>query len=283
MREYEIVYILDSALSQEDVDARLEGFHAALDGEVTAVDHWGVRQLAYPIRKLRTGYYVVVQVTADPTVSPSSSVWCVLTSRQCATWVVLKKASPHPAPRSSPNDITLRGAGKRITKKTTRTTTTSTPIPASTSTTMNPPGPPRRWTTAKGAKRVPTTAGEETPGEEDVTADAEGRTTRTKASRSSPRDRRSSPVPADAAAARRPSDILLNYKDVAHAVALPDRTGAASCPSAPPGSAPASRECSAPPSSAPGIWRCSPTFAITQEANAMVIHSTPSTPTQELR
>lgn len=70
MRAYEIVYILDAALDQATVDAKLEAFHKALGGEITTVDHWGVRQLAYPIRKAGTGYYVIVQVTADPTALP---------------------------------------------------------------------------------------------------------------------------------------------------------------------------------------------------------------------
>jgi small subunit ribosomal protein S6 len=70
MRPYEIVYILDSALEREAVDEKLATFHAALGGQITVVDHWGVRQLAYPIRKTSTGYYVVVQVTADPTALP---------------------------------------------------------------------------------------------------------------------------------------------------------------------------------------------------------------------
>ena len=70
MRAYEIVYILDAALDQATVDAKLETFHKALGGEITAVDHWGVRQLAYPIRKAGTGYYVIVQVMADPTALP---------------------------------------------------------------------------------------------------------------------------------------------------------------------------------------------------------------------
>lgn len=70
MRAYEIVHILDAALDQASVDAKLETFHATLGGEITAVDHWGVRQLAYPIGKATTGYYVVVQVTADPTALP---------------------------------------------------------------------------------------------------------------------------------------------------------------------------------------------------------------------
>ncbi len=70
MRPYEIVYILDSALEREAVDEKLATFHAALGGQITVVDHWGVRQLAYPIGKIGTGYYVVVQVAADPTALP---------------------------------------------------------------------------------------------------------------------------------------------------------------------------------------------------------------------
>ena len=67
MRLYEVVYILDPALVEDAVTAKLEKFHAlatSQGGQVTAVDHWGVRQLAYPIKKLGSGYYVVAQFTA---------------------------------------------------------------------------------------------------------------------------------------------------------------------------------------------------------------------------
>ena len=67
MRLYEVVYILDPALEEGAVDTKLENFHAlatSQGGEVTAVDHWGVRQLAYPVKKQRNGYYVVAQFTA---------------------------------------------------------------------------------------------------------------------------------------------------------------------------------------------------------------------------
>ena len=67
MRLYEVVYILDPALEEGAVDAKLESFHAlvtAQGGEVAAVDHWGTRQLAYPVKKQRNGYYVVAQFTA---------------------------------------------------------------------------------------------------------------------------------------------------------------------------------------------------------------------------
>ncbi|NJD17924.1 MAG: 30S ribosomal protein S6 [Gemmatimonadetes bacterium] len=67
MRLYEVVYILDPALDEGAVTAKLEKFHAlaiANGGEVTAVDHWGNRQLAYPIKRHQSGYYVVAQFSA---------------------------------------------------------------------------------------------------------------------------------------------------------------------------------------------------------------------------
>ena len=94
MREYEIVYILDSVLSQEAVDAKLETFHAVLGGEVTAVDHWGVRQLAYPIVKSGTGYYVVVQVTTDPVGLPEFERLLKLDEETMRYLLVLNEGQP---------------------------------------------------------------------------------------------------------------------------------------------------------------------------------------------
>ena len=67
MRLYEVVYILDPALDEIALPAKLEKFHAlaiANGGEVSAVDHWGNRQLAYPLARQKAGYYVVAQFTA---------------------------------------------------------------------------------------------------------------------------------------------------------------------------------------------------------------------------
>jgi small subunit ribosomal protein S6 len=74
MRDYEVVYIFKSSLTTEEIEARLEGYHARIltvDGsEITAVEHWGKRQLAYPIDRIDNGYYVVTQFTASPSVLP---------------------------------------------------------------------------------------------------------------------------------------------------------------------------------------------------------------------
>lgn len=94
MREYEIVYILDSTLDQDAVNAKLEAFHAALGGEVTTLDHWGVRQLAYPIRKSQTGYYVIVHVTADPTGLPEFERLVKLDEETMRYLVVLNEGQP---------------------------------------------------------------------------------------------------------------------------------------------------------------------------------------------
>ncbi len=70
MREYEIVYIFRSSFTPEEIEAKLDRYHALLTGdgkgEITAVEQWGKRQLAYPIQKQTSGYYVVAQFTADP-------------------------------------------------------------------------------------------------------------------------------------------------------------------------------------------------------------------------
>ena len=94
MRAYEIVYILDAALDQAAVNAKLETFHGTLGGEITAVDHWGVRQLAYPIRKASTGYYVIVQVSADPVALPEFERLLKLDEETMRYLVVLNEGLP---------------------------------------------------------------------------------------------------------------------------------------------------------------------------------------------
>jgi len=67
MRLYEVVYILDPALEEEAVTAKLDTFHElaiSKGGEVSAVDLWGNRQLAYPVLKQSTGFYAVAQFMA---------------------------------------------------------------------------------------------------------------------------------------------------------------------------------------------------------------------------
>ncbi len=70
-REYEAVYIFDSALEDEAITERLGRFHGLLQvGDAAQLDHWGRRQLAYKIRNRDTGYYVVARFAAEGTLLP---------------------------------------------------------------------------------------------------------------------------------------------------------------------------------------------------------------------
>ena len=70
-RQYEAVYIFDSALDEAAITQRLEGFHTVLGlPESPALDHWGKRTLAYPLRNHETGYYVIARFETPPGTLP---------------------------------------------------------------------------------------------------------------------------------------------------------------------------------------------------------------------
>ena len=70
-REYEAVYIFDSALEDTAIAERLEKHHALLGAkDPITLDHWGRRQLAYKIGSKEAGYYVVARFRAEGKVLP---------------------------------------------------------------------------------------------------------------------------------------------------------------------------------------------------------------------
>ncbi len=61
MRRYETIYILRPTLGEEEVNEIIERTNTILtsgDGEIIALDKWGLRKLAYLIKKESNGYYV---------------------------------------------------------------------------------------------------------------------------------------------------------------------------------------------------------------------------------
>ena len=68
MNKYELMFILDPILEDDKKAAAIETVKEiiAADGEVSDVNIWGIKKLAYPIRKKNEGYYVVMQFTASP-------------------------------------------------------------------------------------------------------------------------------------------------------------------------------------------------------------------------
>ncbi len=70
MRKYELTYIAKPDLDASTLTAlieRINGFVTSEGGAVVQTTQWGLRQLAYPIRKYREGYYVfsVIELEAS--------------------------------------------------------------------------------------------------------------------------------------------------------------------------------------------------------------------------
>lgn len=65
MRIYEVIFIVRPEQPESEVDALVEQLQqgvAAAGGQVTKVDKWGKRPLAYRVRGNREGYYVFFEV-----------------------------------------------------------------------------------------------------------------------------------------------------------------------------------------------------------------------------
>ncbi len=73
MRDYELAFIVRPTIDDEGVTGVVEKvsqFVKTTDGEVTSVDVWGRRTLAYPINNHREGVYVLFQTKMPPTFPP---------------------------------------------------------------------------------------------------------------------------------------------------------------------------------------------------------------------
>ena len=65
---YEVVYIIDPMLSEEDTAALVAKFKTLADqnGSAVEVEEWGKRKLAYEINDRTEGYYVLMNFTSAP-------------------------------------------------------------------------------------------------------------------------------------------------------------------------------------------------------------------------
>lgn len=61
MRQFETLILLSPELSADAREALINSFVAVVEregGKMVEIDHWGMRDLAYPVRKVMRGYYV---------------------------------------------------------------------------------------------------------------------------------------------------------------------------------------------------------------------------------
>ena len=70
MNQYETVFILTPVLSDDQMKEAVEKFKTILTeggAELLNEELWGLKKLAYPIDKKSTGFYVMIEFKADPT------------------------------------------------------------------------------------------------------------------------------------------------------------------------------------------------------------------------
>jgi len=70
MNKYELALVVSARLDEEGRAALVEkakGYIARFGGEVSEVEEWGKRKLAYEINKQTEAYYYFVQFEAEPT------------------------------------------------------------------------------------------------------------------------------------------------------------------------------------------------------------------------
>ena len=68
MRTYELVFVVDPRVSDEDVTTMIQEYRQMITtggSEITAEENWGRRKLAYPINKLSEGKYVLFGITSQ--------------------------------------------------------------------------------------------------------------------------------------------------------------------------------------------------------------------------
>lgn len=69
MRDYELLFIVRTTVSEEDTQSAIDRYTEVLTNhgaEITNIDKWGKRRLAYTIDKtINDGYYVLINFRGD--------------------------------------------------------------------------------------------------------------------------------------------------------------------------------------------------------------------------
>jgi small subunit ribosomal protein S6 len=69
MRRYEQIYILRPSLSEDEINSVVENTNQIIlseSGSIIFNDKWGMKKLAYPIKKELQGYYVFCDFASTP-------------------------------------------------------------------------------------------------------------------------------------------------------------------------------------------------------------------------
>lgn len=68
MREYEACFVIHPKVDEAGIEREIEAFSETVTsnkGEIVGVHKWGRRKLAYPVRKVRDGFYVLARFNGE--------------------------------------------------------------------------------------------------------------------------------------------------------------------------------------------------------------------------
>ena len=71
MNKYELALVINAKIEDDARTDAIEKIKALIEkfgGEITNVDEWGKKQLAYEIQKMKEGYYYFIQFEGETTV-----------------------------------------------------------------------------------------------------------------------------------------------------------------------------------------------------------------------
>jgi small subunit ribosomal protein S6 len=100
--EYDLNVILDPTLSETQLQTEKDAIEAQVaraQGEILNLDEWGTQRLAYPIRKLNEGYYLIYRLKLaldtpkqiEAVLRQRDNVMRVLVVKDRPEWRTLKK------------------------------------------------------------------------------------------------------------------------------------------------------------------------------------------------
>ncbi len=73
MKNYELMVIFVPSLEEDEIDKEISKLTSLLEKEkcqISKIDKWGIRKLAYPIQKQENGFYSLVYFNGDSKVIP---------------------------------------------------------------------------------------------------------------------------------------------------------------------------------------------------------------------
>jgi len=108
LREYELMFVLTPDLQEDGVQAATERISSLITnrgGEITKVDTWGRRRMAYPIRHHNDGLYTVMRFRLEANQTDELDRNLRLTEQVLRHLIV--RAEEVPAPRTIARTVSV--------------------------------------------------------------------------------------------------------------------------------------------------------------------------------